>query len=126
VFVNDAILYVEFFSIFCLIIIWQSYALSALLCSGVNSINEYVYIVFLRIVLRLRLTANVVPRSSIMVTLTMEVIRPSETSVLTRVTPCTTPEDSIFHRHHHENLKPYMKCVKFEVFTAVTMKNGVF
>jgi hypothetical protein len=42
------------------------------------------YLVFLRSVRRLLVTANVVPSSPILVTLMMEVIRSSETSVLTR------------------------------------------
>jgi hypothetical protein len=47
------------------------------------------------IVLRLLLTANVVPSSPIPVTLIMEAIRFSETSVLTRVTRRNFPEDGI-------------------------------
>jgi hypothetical protein len=37
------------------------------------------------------------------------------------------PEDCILHIHRRENLKSYKrKHIRFEVFTAVTMKNGVF
>jgi hypothetical protein len=44
------------------------------------------YLVFLRSVSRLLVTANVVPNSLILVTLMMEALRFSEASVLTRTT----------------------------------------
>jgi hypothetical protein len=56
---------------------------------------------------RLLVTANVVPRSPILVTLKMEAIRASETSVLIRAKRCTIPEDGILHSHRRENLKSY-------------------
>jgi hypothetical protein len=54
--------------------------------------------VFLRIVLRLLATANVVPSSPIFISLMMEVIRSSETSILPRATPRNIPQDGIVLR----------------------------
>jgi hypothetical protein len=45
-------------------------------------------------------TANVAPSSPILVTLMMEAIRSSETSVLTGATQRYVPEDGILHTFH--------------------------
>jgi hypothetical protein len=68
----------------------------------------------------------------------------SETSVLTRATRLNNPEDTILHSHRRENLKSYIVTeivkkiphilfnlkvsyhVRFQVFTAVTMKDAAF
>jgi hypothetical protein len=62
----------------------------------------------LRSELRLIVIANVVPNSQILVTLIMEAIRSSETSVLRRATQRHISEDGILHSHRRENLKSYI------------------
>jgi hypothetical protein len=54
-------------------------------------------LLFLSIVRRMLVTANVVPSSTILVALMMEALRSSETSVLTRASRRITLEDGILH-----------------------------
>jgi hypothetical protein len=51
--------------------------------------------------------------SRIIVTLMMEAIHPSETSVITRATWCYIPEDSTLHSHRRENLRFYIGHIDF-------------
>jgi hypothetical protein len=59
-------------------------------------------------VFRLLVTGNVVPSTLILVTLMMEAILSSDTSVLTKATQRHIPDDGILHSHLSENLKYYI------------------
>jgi hypothetical protein len=63
------------------------------------------HILFLHSVLRSLVASNVVPSSSVLVTLMTGTIRSSETLVLTRATQPNIPEDGILHSHCHENCR---------------------
>jgi hypothetical protein len=64
--------------------------------------------VFFRSLLRLLVTVNVVPSSPVLVSMMMEVIRSSETSVLIRATLRYIPEDVILLSLRRGNLKSYV------------------
>jgi hypothetical protein len=57
---------------------------------------------------RLLVTVNVAPSLPILVTLMMEALRSSETSLLTKAKRRQIPEDGIIHSDRREILKSYI------------------
>jgi hypothetical protein len=62
-----------------------------------EELSASIITVFFRSVHRLLVTANVVPSSPILVTLMMEAISSSETSVLSRTTRCNIQKTTFFN-----------------------------
>jgi hypothetical protein len=69
-------------------------------------INHGTVICLKRMLRRLLVAANF-PSSPILVTVLMEALSSSETSVLKRVTRHHIPEDAILHSHRSEDLNSY-------------------
>jgi hypothetical protein len=67
-----------------------------------------------RTAFRLLVTANVIASSPILVSLIIEAIHFSETSILTRATRRNIPGEDILHSHRRENLKD-----SYEAMSAV-------
>jgi hypothetical protein len=65
-----------------------------------------------------RVTANVVPSSPVFVTQLMQSLRPSESSVLTRVTRHNNSDDGIIHSHRRGNLNLTYSCLLKKLLVA--------
>jgi hypothetical protein len=66
----------------------------------------------------LAVTVIVVPSSTILANLLMEVISTFETSVLTRAAQHNIPESGILHSHPLENLKSFTLCNLFDIYST--------
>jgi hypothetical protein len=91
---------------------WGEVTAASLNCTmgggNVASSRSQLPVPTLRSVGRVLVTANVVLSSPILVTLMLQALSSSETSILSRVTRRNIPEDGILHSHRRENLKSYI------------------
>jgi hypothetical protein len=71
---------------------------------------------------RLLIPAYVVPTSPIFVTLMMQALSSSETSVLARATQRNVPKDGILHSHRRENFKSYVYERSFKSYKKRTRR----
>jgi hypothetical protein len=72
------------------------------------NVSEELSVSIIRVTRIGELMANV-PSSPILVTMMMEALRSSETSVLTRATQRNAPEGTILHSRRRENLISYVE-----------------
>jgi hypothetical protein len=77
-------------------------------------------------VIRLLVTAKVVPSSPILLTLMIQAICSSETPVLTRATRRNIPEDVVLHRKRSENSKPYTVLWIFKYYNGINKSQFEF
>jgi hypothetical protein len=89
----------------------EKHIVSIIKATGISELRKILGVTSNKRMLQ-RNTANV-SSSPILVTLMMEAIRSSETSVITIATQHNIPEDAIIHSHDRENLKSYILSLNF-------------
>jgi hypothetical protein len=83
--------------------VWEENSASIIRVKTIGKLGTVLAVTSHRLTLR-RNTAS----STILVTLIMEALRSSETSVLTRAPRRRIPKDGILHSHGRENLRSYI------------------